>query len=83
MSVSLQPSSLLADHLQVEHQDGFTVFKFTVAAQERLEDLLNRRKELALAPDEQAELEALGELDRIFTYINSQLALARRSASAR
>jgi hypothetical protein len=83
MSVSLQPSSLLADHLQVEHQDGFTVFKFTMAAQERLEDLLNRRKELALAPDEQAELEALGELDRIFTYINSQLALARQSASAR
>ena len=40
MSVSLQPSSLLADHLQVKHRDGFTVFKFTVAAQERLEDLL-------------------------------------------
>ena len=83
MSVSLQPSSLLADHLQVEHQDGFTVFKFTVAAQERLEDLLNRRKELPLAPDEQAELDALGELDRIFIYINSQLALARQNASAR
>jgi hypothetical protein len=83
MSVSLQPSSLLADHLQVEHQDRFTVFKFTVAAQERLEDLLNRRKELALAPDEQAELDALGELDRIFTYINSQLALTRQNVSTR
>ena len=83
MSVSLQPSISLADHLQVEHQDGFTLFKFIVAAQERLEHLLNHRKELALAPDEQAELDAVGELDRIFTYINSQLALARQNASAR
>jgi hypothetical protein len=52
------------------------LFKFTCAAQKRLEDLLNRRKDLGLLPDEQAELEALAELDRIFTYINSQLALA-------
>jgi hypothetical protein len=76
MSVDLQPSSLLADSLQVERQEGLTLFKFTCAAQKRLEDLLNRRKDLGLLPDEQAELEALAELDRIFTYINSQLALA-------
>lgn len=29
MSVRLQPSSLLADHLQGEHEDGCPVFKFT------------------------------------------------------
>jgi len=81
MSAGLQPSSLLAEHLEIERQAGLTLFKFTGAAQERLEDLLNRRKDLGLTSDEQAELDALAELDRIFTYINSQLALAHGNAS--
>jgi len=76
MAVGLQPSRLLAEHLKIERQAGLTVFKFTAATQERLEDLLNCRKERELTADEQAEFEALAELDRIFTYINSQLALA-------
>lgn len=49
MSVSLQPSSLLVEHLQTEQQEGLTLFKFTSAAQERLEELLNRRKDLGLS----------------------------------
>ncbi len=75
MAVGLQPSQLLAAHLQVERQDGLSVFKFTDAAQERMEDLLTRRKDMGLTSEEQAELDALAELDRIFTYINTQLAL--------
>jgi hypothetical protein len=67
----------------MERQEGLTVFKFTAATQERLEDLLNRQKDLELTVDEQAELDALAELDRIFTYINSQLALAHRYAPER
>lgn len=81
MSVGLQPSSLLAAHLQIEQQDSLTLFKFTSAAQARLEDLLNRRKDLGLTANEQEELDALAELDRIFTYINSQLALAHGNVS--
>ncbi len=76
MSVGLQPSSLLAEHLRIERQEGLTLFKFAPAAQERLEALLNRYKDLGLTSDEQTELDALAELDRIFTYINAQLALA-------
>jgi hypothetical protein len=75
MAVGLQPSQLLAAHLQVERQDSLTVFKFTEAAQARLEGLLTRRKDGGLTTEEQAELDALAELDRIFTYINTQLAL--------
>ena len=82
MSVSLQPSRLLAEHLQVERQDGLTLFKFTDAAQARLELLLARRQDLGLTSDEQAEFDALAELDRIFTYINSQLALTNGNTSA-
>ena len=83
MSVGLQPSSLLAEHLQIEWQAGLAMFKFTEVAQERLEDLLSRRKSLGLTSDEQAELDALAELDRIFAYINAQLALAHGNAPAR
>lgn len=79
MAVGLQPSQLLAAHLQVERQDRLTVFKFTEAAQARLDDLLTCRKEGALTAEEQAELDALAELDRIFTYINAQLALTQGS----
>jgi len=77
MAVGLQPSRLLAAHLQMEWQAGLTLFKLTAAAQERLEDLLARRKDVGLTSEEQAELDALAELDRIFTYINAQLALAQ------
>src|SRR5438093_7067438 len=77
MAIGFQPSQLLAAHLQVARQDGLTVFHFTEAAQERLEDLLTRRKDGGLAAEEQAELDALAELDRIFTYINAQLALTQ------
>lgn len=80
MSAGLQPSSLLADSLQVKRQDGLTLFQLTCAAQARLDDLLNRRKDLGLLSDEQAELDALAELDRIFTYVNSQQALSYRNA---
>lgn len=59
-----------------KRQAGRTMFTFTAAAQARLDDLLTRRKEAGLPTDEQAELEALAALDRIFTYINAQLALA-------
>ncbi len=84
MSVGLQPSSLLAGHLRIERQDGLTLFKFTGAAQERLDALLNRRKDLVgLTASEQEELDALAELDRIFTYINSQLVLAHGNVPER
>ncbi len=76
MAVGLQPSQLLAAHLQMERQAGLTLFKLTADAQEHLEDLLSLRKEVGLTGEEQANLDALAELDRIFTYINTQLALA-------
>lgn len=77
MALGVHPSQLLAAHLQVVQQAGLTVFHFTEAAQARLEELLTRRKEAGLTAAEQDELDALAELDRIFTYINAQLACAQ------
>ena len=53
------------------------MFKCTEAVQARLEDLLTRRKDGGLTTAEQAELDALAELDRIFTYIHAQLAFTQ------
>ena len=38
-----------------------------------MEQLLERKKADLLTPNEVAELETIGELDRIFTHINAML----------
>jgi hypothetical protein len=39
-----------------------------------METLLEKKKADQLTPDELAELDAIGELDRIFIHINAMLA---------
>ena len=39
-----------------------------------METLLDKKKSDLLTPEEINELEAIGELDRIFTHINAMLA---------
>ena len=40
----------------------------------RMEDLLEKKKADLLTPEEMAELDAIEELDRIFTHINAMVA---------
>jgi hypothetical protein len=74
IQVVITPQSLLETGIKVEKVDNLRLFKFTDELQSRLEDLLEKNKTGSLAPDEAAELDAVGELDRIFTYLNSLLA---------
>lgn len=67
-----RPSSLLS-RIQVEKVDKFNLFKFSDELQNRMENLLERKKADLLTPEEVIELEAIGELDRIFTHINAML----------
>jgi len=67
-----KPSSLLG-RIQVEKVDNFNLFKFNDQLQERMEELLERKKADLLVPEEAIELDAIGELDRIFTHINAML----------
>ncbi|BAZ32576.1 hypothetical protein NIES4074_50820 [Cylindrospermum sp. NIES-4074] len=67
-----RPSSLLS-RIQVEKVDKLNLFKFSDELQNRMETLLERKKADLLTPDEIIELEAIGELDRIFTHINAML----------
>jgi hypothetical protein len=73
IQVAISPQSLLEKGIKVEKVDNLRLFKFTDELQSRLEDLLEKNKTGSLTPEEEAELNAIGELDRIFTYLNSLL----------
>lgn len=68
-----KPSSLLHE-IRLEKVGNWTLFKFSESLQLRMESLLERKKADRITPDEIAELDAIGELDRIFTHINAMLA---------
>ena len=68
-----RPSSLIHE-IQLEKVDNWNLFKFSGSLQLRMENLLEKKKADQITPDEIAELEAIGELDRIFTHINAMLA---------
>lgn len=68
-----KPSSLIHE-IQLENLGNWSLFKFSESLQLRMESLLEKKKTDQITPDEIAELNAIGELDRIFTHINAMLA---------
>ncbi len=68
-----KPSSLIHE-VRLEKVGNWNLFKFSEALQLRMESLLERKKTDQITPDEISELDAIGELDRIFTHINAMLA---------
>ena len=68
-----QPSSLIHE-IRLEPVGGWYLFKFSETLQLRMESLLDRKKADRLTLEEISELEAISELDRIFTHINAMLA---------
>ena len=68
-----RPSSLIGS-IKLEKVYRHSLFKFSDDLQSKMEQLLERKKADLLTPEELAELEAIGELDRIFTHINAMLA---------
>lgn len=74
MATLFKPSTLLPKGLQVQQVDHLTLFKFTDQLGERLQTLLDKKKVDALTIEESLELEAIAELDDIFSYINAVMA---------
>ncbi|MGK7890213.1 MAG: hypothetical protein AB4042_12830 [Leptolyngbyaceae cyanobacterium] len=68
-----KPSSLIHE-IQLESTGNWTLFKFSESLQLRMESLLEKKKADQLTPDEMAELDAIDELDRLFTHMNAMLA---------
>lgn len=74
MTTLLKPSTLISKGLQVQQINNLTLFKFTDELGDRLQTLLNKKKTDILTLEEAIELEAIGELDEIFSYINALMA---------
>ncbi len=82
MTTILKPSTLIAKGLKVEQVNNLTLFKFTEELgdslperlRQRLQILIDKKKADSLTPNEMIELELIGELDEIFSYINTQMA---------
>ncbi len=72
VSILNKPSSLIHE-ICIEKVDRWKLFKFSESLQQRMEKLLEKKKADQLMVQEVAELEAIGELDRIFTHINAMM----------
>jgi hypothetical protein len=70
----VKPSSLVTTGIRVEKVNNLNLFKFTEQLGLRMQELLDKKKADLLTPEEAAELEAIGELDVIFSYINAMIA---------
>jgi hypothetical protein len=74
MATLIKPSTFLPTGLCTKRVNNLTLFKFTTELGERMQELLDRKKADALTPEEAIELETIGELDDIFSYINAVIA---------
>lgn len=74
MVTVLKPSELLPKGVQVQQMNNLILFKFTEELGDRMQLLLDKKKADNLTPEEAIELEAIGELDEIFSYINAVIA---------
>lgn len=70
----IKPSAWIADGIKIETINNLKLFKFTEELGDRLQELLDQKKADELTSDEAVELEAIGELDMMFTYVNAILA---------
>lgn len=68
-----KPSSLIHE-ICIEKVGDWNLFKFSESLQLRMETLLDKKKADQLTSEEIIELDAIGELDRIFTHINAMIA---------
>lgn len=73
MVTTLKRPSSPIDEINLERVDDWYLFKFSESLQLRMESLLEKKKGDRLTPDEITELDAIGELELIFTHINAML----------
>lgn len=70
----LKPSAILPEGLCIQQVNNLTFFKFTDKLGDRLQELLDKKKADTITAEESLELETIGELDNIFSYINAVMA---------
>ena len=73
VAVLNKPSALIHE-IRIEKVGEWNLFKFSNELQNKMELLLDKKKTELLTDAEVSELEAIGELDRIFTHVNAMVA---------
>jgi hypothetical protein len=73
MLTLLNKPSVLLHEIRMEKVGDWNLFKCSESLQLRMESLLEKKKTDQLSPEEVGELDAIGELDRIFTHINAMI----------
>ena len=74
INTSLKASSLVTKGMRIHQINHLTLFEFIDELGDRLQTLLNKKKADTLTSTENLELEAIGELDEIFSYVNAVIA---------
>ena len=74
MVAVLDKPSALIHEIRIEKVGEWNLFKFSNELQNKMELLLDKKKTELLTDAEVSELEAIGELDRIFTHVNAMVA---------
>ncbi len=82
MTTVLKPSTLIPNGLQVQQVNNLTLFKFTEALGDRLQTLLDKKKDDTLTAEEASELDAIDELDENFSYINAVMTFTNAQFSS-
>jgi hypothetical protein len=77
MTIILSKPSSLINEIQMVKVGTWNLFKFSESLQLRMETLLNKKKDDLLSPEDVAELDAIGELDRILTHLNATISSDR------
>ncbi|MEH1838714.1 MAG: hypothetical protein V7L20_08090 [Nostoc sp.] len=70
----IKSSSWLEKGIQLEKVSNINLFKITDELSDRMQELVDKKTANSQTPEEAAELEAIGELVIIVTYINGMIA---------
>ncbi|MCC5662430.1 hypothetical protein LC653_00395 [Nostoc sp. CHAB 5784] len=70
----VKPSFWLENGVLIEKVNHLNLFKFTDELHARMQELVDGKNADSLTPEETAELEAIGELIVIVTYMNGMIA---------
>ncbi|MFN6527057.1 MAG: hypothetical protein RMY32_009610 [Nostoc sp. ChiSLP03a] len=70
----IKPSSWLEKGIKIEKVSNINLFKITDELSNRMQELVDKKTVNSQTPEEEAELEAIGELVIIVTYINGMIA---------
>jgi len=79
MSTLLNKPSTLVHQVKVNKGTNWIAFKLNRALQTRQQELIGKSETGSLTADEAAELEAIQELDSIFSYVNNEIARQQRN----